>query len=757
MSTVETTSTAARPEPYWDGVARSYIPPAELSIAPELKLHTGAADDIDPITYEVVRYSLMNTNLEHSELLQRLSVSQIVMLSRDCQASVLTETGDVVFVGPNLQYFSNSHELSIKWTLENRSADPGIGPGDMYISNDPFVGAPHQPDTGVMAPVFVGDELFCWVANSLHHSDLGGTSPGSFCIGAQDAFDESTSWPAVKLVEAGKLRVDVEQLFARQSRVPVQVRMDLRAAVAANEVAKRKIEKLIDRYGAEVVKGVMRGTLDHGEQTIAERLKSIPDGRWSHRAYTEAAVPGDREVYAYQVNIAKQGDRLIVDNEGTDPQAGAINVTYAAFAGAVLAAVTQMMTSDLAGAYGGVYRRVEFRPVSGLLNCAEFPAAVSPSGALTTEMQLNIAGVAVSKMLACGDDSARELILGPNIPHMYAPIAGGLDGDGNYFVFPNVNNMMGSIAGRPDRDGIDSGGHWWIPDGIAPNVEDLEAQYPLVYLYRKLLPAGLDGSGRHRGGLGFVEAMSGYGSGGIAIDLYEDDSFVKGEGLFGGSPGSRASFRVVRGDQLIGQLAEGEIPGDAGEVRGEEIPTGFKGKPIAVTDGDVWEWSSPSTAGYGDPLRRDPEAVLADVAAVGLDAATAERVYGVVLAGDAVDAAATERARAARLAERLGREPGAPVAPPDGALVVGDLLCVVDGRWWCNGADLGSVEENYKQRCELRESLAREIGPEYAARDSEMADKIVFREYLCPVTGYRIDTELAAAGSEPLHDIRISL
>lgn len=745
------TQADALPAGFWDGVANSYIPPAELSIAPGLRLHEHTAPSVDPITFEVVRYALLNLNFEHAALIQRLCVSPITMLTRDFQCSVLTERGDLVFLGPNLQYFSNSHALSIKWTLENRSGNPGIGPGDMFLANDPYIGAPHQPDTAILAPVFLGDELFCWVANTMHLSDTGGSMQGSFCITAQDAWGDPPNFPPIKLVEGGTVRSDVEELFARQSRLPVAVRMDVRAAVTANEATRAKIVHLCERYGADTVKAVMHGVLDAGEELFAERLASIPDGRWSHRAYTEAAVPGDREVYAYQINIAKTGDRLVVDNEGTDPQAGSINVTYAAFSGAVLAAITAQMTSDLAGAYGGVYRRVEFRPTPGLLNCASFPAAVSPSGAFTTEMQLNAAAIAVAKMLACGDDEARRLILGPCLPHFYGTIMGGLDGGGNMFIFPNTNGMMGGLAGMPERDGVDVGGLFWIPEGIAYNTEDIEGQYPLLLLYRRLLDQGADGAGRHRGGLGFVECVAPHGSPYISMQLYANEAFTKGQGLAGGNPGSRASFRVRHETGIDERMQRGEVPMDFDSAGGQEVPQIFKGAPVDMVPGSMWEWTSPSAAGYGDPVLRDASAVEADIAAGALDAAVAERVYGVV----AGDADATAARRRAMLAERLGRDPGPPVDPPAGARRAGELLFLVDGRWWCNGADLGPGEANYKDGCEVRERAAREIAPEFAALDVEMADKMVFREFLCPVTGLRIDTEIARAGTPYLHDVRI--
>ena len=760
MAITETSITDDLPEArepgFWDGRARSYIPGATLAVPETLRLHDATSGDVDPVTHEVIRYALLAANFEHSALLQRLCVSPITMLTRDFQTSVLTELGDLVFLGPNLQYFSNSHSLAIKYVLEHRAASVGVAAGDMYLCNDPYVGAPHQPDTALLAPVFVGEELFCWVANSLHYSDVGGSTPGSFCLDAVDAFQEPLSWPPVKLLADGRLREDVFELFARQSRLPGAVEMDMRAAIAGNEATRAKVLGLVERYGADAVKTVMRTTLDGAEALFVERLGSIPDGTWSHRGYAESAVPGDDAIYAYQVNLTKQGDRLIVDNRGTDPQTGSINVTFAAFSGAVLAAITQSMTSDLAGAYGGVYRRVEFRPEPGLLSCADHPAAVSPSGATTTEVLLHLAVLVVAKMLACGDEAARALILGPSIPHWYCTIMGGVDRDGAPWIFPNTNGMMGALGGMPERDGVDAGGHFWIPEGLANNSEDVEAQFPLVILYRTLLDAGADGAGRHRGGLGFVEGTIPWRSGPMQVALALGDSFAKGTAPFGSNPGSVAPFRAKHGTDVLDRLRAGDVPGRIGELAGEQRAVEAKVAPFDVESSDVWEFVYPSAGGYGDPLRRDPEAVRADDDLRLLDEAAAERAYGVVLREGGVVAAATERARIAARRERLGgRAPRDEVPPPAGARRVGELLHIVDGRWWCNGADLGPASAGYKGQAEVREVPAREIAPEFSVPGyaHEMADRMVFREYLCPVTGFRIDTELAQVGEAPLHDI----
>ena len=102
----------------------------------------------------------------------------------------------------------------------------------MFMTNDPWIGATHQSDLAVLAPVFWEGRVFSWVGNSLHHQDLGGTAPGGFNPVADDIFWESGVIPPVRIVEDGELRVDLEEEYMRRSRMPELVAVDLRAQIA---------------------------------------------------------------------------------------------------------------------------------------------------------------------------------------------------------------------------------------------------------------------------------------------------------------------------------------------------------------------------------------------------------------------------------------------------------------------------------------------------------------------------------------------
>src|SRR5256885_641727 len=353
---------ATRPQPTsiaggpYGGTPFSYIPGDTLNIDPSLILHRDFTDKIAPITYEVIRHNLWNINEELGMTIQRISGSPVAMYAFDLNSSIFTEDGEFIYYGPYQLYMSGVSDVQVKWTLEHRSKNPGIHEDDMFLSNDPWVGAAHQMDVTLLTPVFHEGKLFCWVTNVLHQYDVGGITPGSFCPNARDAFDEGILIPPVKIVERGELRKDIEGVYLRASRKPYLVALDLRSQIAGNNTAKARILTLICRYGADVVKGVMRKIIDNAEVAFLAKLAKVPDGTWRERSYVEVAYVGDRKTYQVMLTMKKEGDKLIFDNAGTADQVGAINTTYSGWRGSLMTAINELLCWDQLFATGGQVR-----------------------------------------------------------------------------------------------------------------------------------------------------------------------------------------------------------------------------------------------------------------------------------------------------------------------------------------------------------------------------------------------------------------
>lgn len=640
----------------FDGVNKPYIPKRDLDIPGDVPMHTDTVTDVDPVTYEVVRHSLWNNNIEAGETIENLAVSKITLETRDFNTAVNLEDGGFVYFGPYLQYFAGVLDWNIKWILENRSEDPGIEAGDMFLQNDPWIGAPHQPDVALLCPVFHDGELFCWVSNVMHQNDIGGSVPGSFCQNAETIFEDPTPIPPIKIMEDNSLREDMVDYYARHSRQPEHLKLDLRAGIAANNLAKRRIKDLIDNYGADVVKTVMNNVSDQSEDTFKQKLQRIPDGEWRARTYHEASMTGDDKVYEVYVGLRKEGDHLIFDNKGTHENVeGAINFSLAGFRGCLLTMLNLLMTPGEMGAVGGVARHVSFDPEPETLSCPDYGGAISPSGQYNTLLHLSVATQVISKMmLSAGDEELKRKALAPSFAQWSMCINEGTNQRGDYFVGPMLDQMIGASSGTPYTDGEFADGAPQAPEAIGPNVESYERDWPILYLYRHEQPDS-GGSGYRRGGTGGELAYVQH-KGSFLPGVYSHETQPKTLGLMGGGPASRMQLQFLRDSNYEELLDEGTLPNQLDDMEGDVEYPPPKGFGTELEDQDVIEWAWMGASGYGDPLDREPERVAEDVQSGHVTEQNARAEYGVVLDEDgSVDTAATadrrEEIREARLSE----------------------------------------------------------------------------------------------------------
>ncbi len=747
----------------FDGRNMGYVPPKTLSIAPQLKLQRSAAVDIDPITYEVVRHALWHVNEEHGATIQRLSGSPVAMYALDLNPSILTEDGEFVYFGPYMQYMSGVTDTQVKWVLEFRSANPGIRDGDMFLANDPWVGAAHQQDVMLMCPVFWNGELFCWVTNCLHQYDIGGITPSSFCGSAESAFEEGICIPPVKIVEGNVIRRDIEELYLRSSRKPDAVALDFRAQLAGNITARDRVLALIRRYGPTVVKGVMKRIIDNAEAAFRRKLKRLPDGVWRERSYVECCRPGDRRAHRVMLTLRKKGTRLVFENEGTAPQAGAMNATYSGWRGSIMVALNQLLCWDQYFCIGGALRHVEFDPTPGTFNCANFPASVSTAPIQAMEISLYPAYNVLSKMIHSDPELRRDIMCIGGTSQWPATIFRGTDQWGDPYGYLLVDPIGGAIGAFATGDGISTGGQSRTPICKLPNVEHTEQTFPLLFLYRKeVIDSG--GAGRFRGGLSAESCFIPHHTAVITQDtLSSGNAIPTSLGMMGGYPATTNVYKFKRGTDIAERLAARSMPADIGDVIGEEVTLQLREESFLQQPADVYAVIWSAAGGFGDPLEREPEKVREDVFDNRSVSTTAAReIYGVVLdSAGRVEAESTRLLRARR--RDANRRTDGKVGRLKGKSVV-RLTDNIDLRRERNGlhlacakcaADLGSVRDNYKDHCVRRESDVGTANPNIGDYRRYIDDRPVFRQFFCPGCGALIENEIALAVDPVLRDIEL--
>lgn len=748
----------------FDGVKKGYVPARTVNISPKLQLHRDVATDIDPVTYEVIRHNLWNVNEEHGATIQRISGSPVAVYALDLNPSILTEDAEFVFFGPYMQYMSGVADTQVKWILENRSDNPGIRDGDMFLANDPWVGAAHQMDVMLICPVFHGEELFCWVTNCLHQYDIGGITPGSFCPSAKSAFDEGILIPPVRIIEDHQIRRDIEELYLRSSRKPEMVALDFRAQFAGNVAARERILQLIARYGADVVKGVMKRILDNGEVAFLEKLSKLPDGTWSERAYIECAAPGDRNAYPVVQTLHKRGDKLIFENEGTAPQQGAINATYSGWRGSIMVAVNQLLCWDQYFSIGGALRHIEFAPTHGTLNCANFPASVSTATTQAMEASLYPTYNVLSKMMYADPQMRHDLMCIGGTSQWPTTLFRGTDQWGEPFGYLLIDPIGGAIGAFAHHDGVSTGGQSRTPICKLPNIEHTEQSFPLLFLYRKeLVDSG--GAGCFRGGLSAETCFIPHNTDRITQDTLSSGHAVPTSmGMMGGHPGTVNIYRFMKDTDIQSRLNARRMIEDMSELHGTQITLGLRDEGFEQTRQDVYAVAWSVAGGFGDPMERAADLVFDDWLDGAVTLESARAIYGVVIdeTDQVLDASATEKLRqdVRRTRLRGSAKSVRKVEGPVAFMATANIAVRRDGdtlRQCCAkcDVDLGPTSDNYKDHC-VRHDVAVSHATPWAGDPHRFIDDTpVFRQFFCPGCGALIENEIALEGDPVLRDIEI--
>lgn len=753
----------------WESLRDGYLPPSKLDIDPSVQLHVAAAS-VDPITYEVLRSRLWSINWDHQETIKRISGSGVVVYAEDFETTIQTEDGDGAVFGPGLLTFAGYADLVVKWTLEHRSGNVGIGPGDVFIQDDPWVGTNHQMDTAVYAPVFVDGRIFCWVYNSVHQQELGGVEPGGFVQQAKDTYWEATAFPPIKLIEAGRRREDLFDAWVRRSRLPQLCRLELKSQIAGVEFARARVEETVATYGPETVKGTMRAMIDNTERAVASRLKEIPDGTWRDRRYIAGANPGDRNIYRLELAATKRGSKLSFTNAGTDPAVGSFNIAPGVMRACILAAALPLLAFDQYLCGAGVLRCIEFEPALGTITSARHPSAISTALGLSSAVVQ--CQYLLNKMMGAAP-SQRGNIFGASAIHtqVYNQMFGVNEDGQPYTNFP-FDAIGGGCGAFAFRDGINHGGGIISTLLRIGNVEEWERDIPFLYLFRREVKGG-GGHGKWRGGTGLQAGYRGYRSNESFISsggLFQ--SVTQGHGLSGGLPGSGGTMWSAQDTDIQERFDRGELPATPAALR-EIAPHGelppAKKFDNRLADGDLFEVTPPLGAGHGDPLLRDPELVLRDFHGGHITPADARRIYGVVVDDGELDLQASRDLRADIAGGRLrrARPPRQTMSANSNgaskvvAYALETVAIVAHGETYrldCSacGHALAPVDGNYRLGVAVIEDPLADIDPHvFLDPLTQVDEEVVLRRYLCPGCGLALDADIVRPNDEIFQDVQI--
>lgn len=715
--------------------------------------------EVDPVEFEVLNHRLLSITEEMGIQYMRCSGSNVLITGNDAATAIMMPDGALVSVGPYIVTQGNVLPLIVQSTQRLTHPDTGIGDGDIFICNDPYLGAIHHPDFATVSPVFHDGEIVAWIGASGHQLDTGGMDPGGFSIKAVDTHQEGLRMPPVKLVEAGKVREDVLAWIMNQVRDPL-VGLDVRGQIAALNSGRAALVELIAHFGIDKLKAVMNGVITHAREKLSQRLRELPDGVWRETQYIDHDGH-ESKIYQVVCTLTKRGEKLTFDFTGTSPNArGLINSTYSGLQAAVLSSMYINLCWDIPW-NRGVRDCIDIVTPSGTVNNCDYPAPCAMATISAVIVTIDVTWRCLSHMLLASEryrDQAMAVWSGTSM----APIFAGTSQHGFPFAATEMSHFGGGGGARTYDDGVDTAGIVFNTTPNMPNIEDQEAEYPVLYLFRRHLQDS-GGPGRYRGGR----------SGELAYTMYDaPNDHLEGLfagtgaempnaiGLAGGLPGAAIRVARVVDTDLPARLAAHEsLPDSLDSIAGRREILCCKHVRTPLARGDVWYHSWQAGGGYGDPLLREPQRVAEDVARHAVSPRAAREIYGVVLRADgAADVMATASRRDQVRGDRVARSHSAAAG---GTLILrgrgqqryGDVLNadLDSGRIACGhcGESLGAAGEDLMPHLAAFDSPLDAAGP--VRGEDYDTGRFTLRHLCCPHCGGFVDVQVAHDGAAPPH------
>jgi N-methylhydantoinase B len=705
-----------------------------MAVATDLDVGT-----VDPVTFEILSHRLHQITREMGATLERVGGTVNTTQMKDYMSALYRANGDILSAGETTGQHVACASVAVKRVIERFADDDGIDPGDVFLLNDPYVAAIHQSDVYLICPIHDGDRLVAWSATFVHVMDIGAMSPGGNSPGATEICHEGVRIPGIKLMERGQLRRDVFDAITNMTRQPGMVGLDLKCEIAANNVARARMQEMYAQYGADLLDAVSAEMIRYSEMVLRRRLRQIPDGVWHAKGLVETT-----DTWNVVLTLSKRGDHLLFDFTGTDPQAKVgINLPFHATIGNCFAGVLSLLGWDIPKNHGAMAPIEVIAPPGTIMN-PTYPAPVSLATTSGGAMARFLADSVLTQMAASSDQWRGEAMAkhagGRRARHA------GVNQYGNYYV-STFGGVRGG-GGHTDGDGVDSTGQGTT---TIHNVEWVESSFPLLYLFRRHTRDGA-GAGRHRGGAGEEVGITVHDApeGKIKGVAYGVAGFKNsGQGLFGGYPAPPSVLTLYRGTEVQDRLAGGEAPQDLDALDGESELLGYCDFTMAPSD--VLFLRSASGGGYGDPLDRDPAAVLEDLRQGLITEEMARTVYGVAVSADGIDTAATARNRADLWNERrqTGHSPpgGRDLSDAESLHPLRENLEVarLDGETWvrCTRCKhgLSRAEDDWTRACARLTLTPDRASPALAP----WTDHAGLLQLCCPACGTLFDCDLVEA------------
>jgi N-methylhydantoinase B len=524
-------------------------------------VHVSTRTAPDAVALEVFRHLFTALAEEMGAALKRASFSPNIKERRDYSCALFNPAGAAVSLGDHMPVHLGAMPMSVSAALDELG---DLDPGDVVCVNDPFRGGTHLPDITLISAVFAERRILAYVASRAHHSDVGGSTPGSMPL-AREIFEEGIRIPPVRLYRAGILNEDLWRTLLANVRTPVERGGDLDAQLAALHTGSTRLLEIAERRGVDRTLAAMDGLIEYADRLVEAGLEMIPDGRYVAEDSMEDDGFGSGPV-PIRATLELVGSKLTLDFTGTSPQVpGGINAVAAITSSAtryVVRCVVEALLGEPLPAGGGSMSAVTLVLPEGSLVNARPPASVAAGNVETsqriTDVLMRAFAIALpDRMPALSQGTMNNITVGGVDPRT-----------GEAFAY--YETVGGGMGAGPTGPGL-SGVHCHMSNSLNTPVEALEHAYP-YRVTRYGIRRNSGGAGLHRGGDGLRRDLMLLGP--ARVTLLSERRIKGPSGAEGGEDGATGENVLIRdgaGESLPGKVT---FTVDAGDVISVRSPGG---------------------------------------------------------------------------------------------------------------------------------------------------------------------------------------
>lgn len=525
---------------------------------------------VDPVTSEVIKNSLIYASEEMGIAVRNSAYSPNIKERLDHSCALFDASGRLIAQAEHIPVHLGSLPWGLRTTLDVLTAqNQHMVCGDMWVVNDPYISGTHLNDVTVIRPIFLQGTLIGFAANKAHHTDVGGSVPGSMSADAADLFSEGLIVPPVRLMKDEEVVRDTVAVFQSNSRTPHARSGDLKAQIAGNITGERRVLELVERYGRDVFDLAIERILDESERRMRFELNALRSGTFHALDFLEDAH--GRPSIQIQLTLTLYDGSATLDYGGTSEQTAIpLNAVYGVtLSGAYYA--LRAVTDPTIPMNEGCLRPVKVIVPSGTLLNPRRPAPVSGGNVETSTRNADVvlqalAHAAPDRVPACSGGTMSNVMMG------------GVTEAGDSWAFYETNGC--GMGARPTMDGIDAI-QCHMTNTLNTPIEAVERYYPLR-ITRYEFAENTGGRGRFRGGCGLIRALQ-LQNGRCQVSLLADRHTVQPPGSLGGDAAACGHHSLQH----------------------ENIDTPLPAKTtVELSQGDTIIVQTPGGGGYGIPMAK---------------------------------------------------------------------------------------------------------------------------------------------------------